>query len=249
MAQRPAPTAELLTIGSVLALLQPEYPDVTISKIRFLESAGLIEPIRTPSGYRKFAPRHVERLRYVLRMQRDYFLPLRVIGEHLEAMDRGMQPPDPLDSRPRIPEAVENGPVGIDVDLRTDGTDVRISREELAAESGFSIRELIAIEDAGFIRPLAEGRHYGADAATVVSLLAQLGRLGLDIRHLGPTRRAATQQCERVEALLLSARRDRQTPAGDDLRARARELASLQLKLQSALLAGLLSQLLDGTRT
>ncbi len=80
-------------------LLRPEFPDVTISKIRFLEEQGLIEPDRTPSGYRKFAHDDVERLRFVLAVQRDHYLPLRVIREHLDAVDRGLDPP-PLPGRP-----------------------------------------------------------------------------------------------------------------------------------------------------
>ena len=82
-----------LNIGQVLDLLRPDYPSVTIPKIRFLEDKGLIKPERTPSGYRKFCDDDVERLRYVLRMQRDHYLPLKVIGEHLDALDRGLAPP------------------------------------------------------------------------------------------------------------------------------------------------------------
>ncbi len=73
-----------LSIGDVLALLRQEFPDVTISKIRFLESQGLVNPERTPSGYRKFYEHDVERLRWVLRQQREHFLPLKVIKGRLE---------------------------------------------------------------------------------------------------------------------------------------------------------------------
>ena len=83
----------LLSIGEVLHLLKADFPDVSISKIRYLESEDLVQPQRTPSGYRKFTRADAERLRYVLRMQRDHYLPLRVIGEHLDAMDRGLEPP------------------------------------------------------------------------------------------------------------------------------------------------------------
>ncbi|CAM5646454.1 putative HTH-type transcriptional regulator [Streptomyces purpurascens] len=85
----PPRTVGLMSIGTVLNVLRDEFPEVTISKIRFLESEGLIEPQRTPSGYRKFSARDVERLGHVLRMQRDHYLPLKVIREHLEAMERG----------------------------------------------------------------------------------------------------------------------------------------------------------------
>ncbi|WP_324277702.1 MerR family transcriptional regulator [Blastococcus brunescens] len=84
-----------LTIGEVLAVLRDDFPDVTISKIRYLESEDLVHPQRTPSGYRKFSRADVSRLRYVLAAQRDQYLPLRVIKDHLEALDRGSRCPRP----------------------------------------------------------------------------------------------------------------------------------------------------------
>ena len=86
-----------MNIGQVLDQLRPDFPDVTIPKIRFLEAKGLVKPERTPPGYRKFSHDDVDRLRYVLRMQRDHYLPLKVIGEHLDAIDRGLEPP-PIDA-------------------------------------------------------------------------------------------------------------------------------------------------------
>jgi DNA-binding transcriptional MerR regulator len=83
-----------LSIGEVLGQLRPEFPDITISKIRFLEAEGLIHPERTPSGYRKFSSGDVARLRFVLAEQRDHYLPLRVIKDHLDAIDRGLEPPE-----------------------------------------------------------------------------------------------------------------------------------------------------------
>ena len=79
----------VMSIGEVLGLLRPEFPDITISKLRFLEAEGLVEPLRAPSGYRKYTPAHLERLRFVLAAQRDRYLPLRVIRAQLEAVDRG----------------------------------------------------------------------------------------------------------------------------------------------------------------
>ena len=96
-----------LSIGEVLAQLRPDFPEVSISKIRFLEAEGLIEPERTPSGYRKFSSRDIERLRYVLTSQREHYLPLKVIKEHLDAIDRGLEPP-PLTAAtgPQVPQVV-----------------------------------------------------------------------------------------------------------------------------------------------
>src|ERR1043166_4749788 len=83
------PSGAAVSIGDVLDQLRPEFADITISKIRFLESQGLIDPERTPSGYRKFSPSDIERLRYILREQREHFLPLKVIKERLDQLDRG----------------------------------------------------------------------------------------------------------------------------------------------------------------
>ena len=95
----------LLSIGEVLHLLRSDFPDVSISKIRYLESEDLVQPQRTPSGYRKFTRADAERLRYVLRMQRDHYLPLKVIREHLDAIDRGLQPA-PLSATDTAPRAL-----------------------------------------------------------------------------------------------------------------------------------------------
>ena len=100
------PERTLLGIGEVIQALRPDFPDVTISKIRFLESEGLVRPARTASGYRKFSPVDVERLRYVLRMQRDHYLPLKVIREHLDALDRGLEPPSPTGGEAKAPRAL-----------------------------------------------------------------------------------------------------------------------------------------------
>ena len=88
------------TIGQVMRLLTPEYPDLSISKIRYLESEGLLSPERAPSGYRKYSEDDIQRLRYILTCQRDRFLPLKVIRENLELIDRGKQPPSPSSSVP-----------------------------------------------------------------------------------------------------------------------------------------------------
>src|ERR1044071_6571158 len=96
----------LMSIGTVLNALRDEFPEVTISKIRFLESEGLVEPQRTPSGYRKFSPEDVDRLALVLRMQRDHYLPLKVIREYLDAMGRGEAVSLPTVGRQRDGEPV-----------------------------------------------------------------------------------------------------------------------------------------------
>jgi DNA-binding transcriptional MerR regulator len=107
----------VMSIGEVLSRLRPEFPDVTISKLRFLEAEGLVEPYRAPSGYRKYAPAHLERLRFILTAQRDRYLPLRVIREQIEALDRGERvlglpnpPPVPAVPSPAPPGPAEASP-------------------------------------------------------------------------------------------------------------------------------------------
>ena len=107
-ATEPASSSAAVSIGDVLDQLRPEFADITISKIRFLESQGLIDPERTPSGYRKFSPADIERLRFILREQREHFLPLKVIKERLDQLDRGetprtaaRSPPSPTATRRR----------------------------------------------------------------------------------------------------------------------------------------------------
>ncbi len=111
---RRPPAADLLTIGEVLGSLREDFPDITPSKVRFLEERGLVTPARTPSGYRKFAPAHVARLRLVLSLQRDHYLPLRVIGEHRAALDAGEAPPllpASAPAQPDSPQPVAHGPL------------------------------------------------------------------------------------------------------------------------------------------
>src|SRR6476619_3828123 len=92
-APRTVPKNQVRSIGQVLAALKGDFPDISISKIRFLETEGLVTPERAPSGYRRYVESDIERLRYVLTVQRDHYLPLKVIREHLTMIDRGEVPP------------------------------------------------------------------------------------------------------------------------------------------------------------
>ncbi|MGP4091116.1 transcriptional regulator FtsR, partial [Streptomyces sp. KR55] len=135
----------LMSIGTVLNVLREEFPEVTISKIRFLESEGLIEPQRTPSGYRKFSAADVERLGHVLRMQRDHYLPLKVIREYLDAMERGEEVRLPTLGRQRDGEAPPES--------SERPTAARIGRAELLAAAGIGEQELAEWESYGLITP------------------------------------------------------------------------------------------------
>ena len=216
----------LMSIGTVLNTLRDEFPEVTISKIRFLESEGLIEPQRTPSGYRKFSPADVERLGHVLRMQRDHYLPLKVIREHLEAMERGEAAPLPTVGRQRDGEVVLEPVEG--------PTAARIGRAELLAVAGIGEQELDEWESYGLIAPLPDGV-YDAEAVTVAGLVLELGRFGIEPRHLRAMKAAADREAGLVDQVVAPLKRHRNPQTRAHAEARTKELAGLTVKLHAAL--------------
>ncbi|MGW3464346.1 transcriptional regulator FtsR [Streptomyces olivaceoviridis] len=216
----------LMSIGTVLNVLRDEFPEVTISKIRFLESEGLIEPQRTPSGYRKFSAGDVERLGHVLRMQRDHYLPLKVIREHLDAMERGEAVPLPVVGRQRTAE---------DVPARVEGPTVaRIGRAELLAAADIDEDDLKEWESYGLIATLEDGA-YDAEAVTVASLIAELGRFGIEPRHLRVMKAAADREAGLVDQVVAPLKRHRNPQTRAHAEARTKELAALTVKLHAAL--------------
>ncbi|MFJ4820575.1 MerR family transcriptional regulator [Streptomyces sp. NPDC088801] len=216
----------LMSIGAVLNALRDEFPEVTISKIRFLESEGLIEPQRTPSGYRKFSAHDVERLGHVLRMQRDHYLPLKVIREHLEAMERGEALPLPVVGRQRDGEAAPEPPEG--------PAAARIRRAELLAAAGVDEQELKEWESYGLLTPLEDGA-YDAEAVTVALIVIELGRFGIEPRHLRVMKAAADREAGLVDQVVAPLRRHRNPQTRAHAEARAKELAGLTVKLHAAL--------------
>ncbi|MET9773053.1 MerR family transcriptional regulator [Streptomyces sp. NPDC006367] len=216
----------LMSIGSVLNTLRDEFPDITISKIRFLESEGLVEPRRTPAGYRKFSAHDVERLGQVLRMQRDHYLPLKVIREHLDAVERGEAVHLPSLGRQRDGEsgqAPDDGP-----------TAARIGRDELLAAAGIEEKELTEWESYGLVTPLADGS-YDAEAVTVASLVLQLGRFGIEPRHLRVMKAAADREAGLVDQVVAPLKRHRNPQTRAHAEDRTKELAGLAVKLHAAL--------------
>ncbi|MFI6033780.1 MerR family transcriptional regulator [Streptomyces sp. NPDC051315] len=215
-----------MSIGTVLNVLRDEFPDVTISKIRFLESEGLVEPQRTPSGYRKFSAEDVERLAHVLRMQRDHYLPLKVIREHLDAMERGEAVPLPTVGRQRDGETV--------AEPSDAPTVARIGRAELLAAAEIEERELEEWESYGLVVPLEDGV-YDAEAATVASLIAELGRFGIEPRHLRVMKAAADREAGLVDQVVAPLKRHRNPQTRAHAQARTKELADLTVRLHAAL--------------
>ncbi|MEI7031528.1 MerR family transcriptional regulator [Streptomyces pratensis] len=220
--------ARSMSIGTVLIQLRDEFPEVTISKIRFLEAEGLVEPQRTPSGYRKFSARDVERLAQVLRMQRDHYLPLKVIREHLDALARGEQPalPSPGGQRDLGEGAWENGPGAT--------TAARIGRSELLAAAEVDEDRLAEWESYGLVTPAPDGG-YDAETVTVAKLVADLGRFGLEPRHLRAMRASADREAGLVEQVVAPLRRHRNPQTRAHAETMANELAELSVRLHAAL--------------
>lgn len=217
-----------MSIGTVLLQLREEFPEVTISKIRFLEAEGLVEPQRTPAGYRKFLPADVERLAQVLRMQRDHYLPLKVIREHLDALARGEQV--------ALPTADGERGDGEDDALGLPGrpTAARIGRAELLVAAEVTESDLDAWESYGLVVPSPDGG-YDAEMVTVARLVAELGRFGLEPRHLRAMRAAADREAGLIEQVVAPLRRHRNPQTRAHAEATARELAELSVRLHSAL--------------
>ncbi len=230
------PARAYLSIGEVLARLRPEFPDVTISKIRFLESEGLVEPQRTSSGYRKFGHDEIQRLRYVLAAQRDRYLPLRVIKDHLDAMDRGLEPPEGPGESPRVPmTVVSSDGFPTAESFGRDGAELRLSRAELVEAAGIEDSELTALESYGLISRRTGSSHYDGDALVIAKTVADMSAFGLEPRHLRAFKSAADREVGLVEQVVAPMSNQR----NPDARARSeevvRELSALSVRLHAAL--------------
>lgn len=237
------PSRSLMSIGEVLAELRQDFPDVTISKIRFLESEGLVEPARTASGYRKFTSRDVERLRYVLSAQRDQYLPLRVIKEHLDAIDRGLEPSDLPGGRPQVPRAVVEGEhlpaLPAAGSFGRGSSEVKLSRSELINAAAIPAALLTQIEGFGLVaaRPSDDGSdaYYDGDALIVAKTIAEMSTYGLEPRHLRAFRTAAEREASLIEQVVSPMLRQRDPDARARAEEAAREMGALSVKLHTAL--------------
>jgi DNA-binding transcriptional MerR regulator len=216
------PARAYLGIGEVLAQLRAEFPDVSVSKIRFLETEGLIQPARSPSRYRKFAAADVERLRYILTAQRDQYLPLRVIKDQLDAAeeDHGSRRPGRypvLADRPAAP----------------------LTRRELLAATGLDEARLAELEDFGLVR--RSGRQYGPDALEATRAIVALDRYGVQARHLRVLRASAERETALIEQVVAPMLRQRSPGARDRAGRTAREIAAITLQLHAALIEAALA--------
>ncbi|BCK56468.1 MerR family transcriptional regulator [Nocardia wallacei] len=246
-----------MSIGSVLDLLRPDFPDITISKIRFLESEGLVSPERTPSGYRRFSVADVERLRFVLTAQRDQYLPLKVIKEQLEAIDSGAATLGVREARARaadgagaaapgrVPGAAPTsnltpprrlGVVPGEVspeELRFDH-EIRITRTDLLQQAGIDEKFLAELIRANLITPGAAG-FFDTEAVTLARTAKALSEFGLEARHLRAFKLAADREAAMVAQIAAPIAKGRDADARARAEETVRELAALSLTLHTSL--------------
>ncbi|WP_462417475.1 transcriptional regulator FtsR [Kytococcus sp. Marseille-QA3725] len=223
------------TIGQVVRALSEEFPDLTISKIRFLEGKGLINPERTPSGYRMFSDTQVDRLRFILTSQRDRFWPLRVIADALDQMDRGLAVDldAPAPGRPAPPPQgalpSASAPAVQAADFASSDESVRVSRSELCRSAGVEPSLLDDMSSFGLVHADRDGWYtsYDVEIARAVGTFAEFG---LEPRHLRMFRLTADREAALVQQTLTAFR-----PAPEERERRRGQLAAACLSLHVAL--------------
>jgi DNA-binding transcriptional MerR regulator len=253
------------SIGDVLNQLREEFPEITISKIRFLESQGLVDPERTPSGYRKFYPGDVERLRWILREQREHFLPLKVIKERLDEIDRDGGFAESPEAKAEKTEAVAQlfasartaggrsgaarGVADTVADSLADDDDTDafglenggaiLTRSELADLAGLDDAGLAELEAYGFLKPsvtTSDRALFDEDALNIARIAQAFLQFGIEPRHLRMYRAFVEREASLFEQVLLPYRRQRNPEAREREIETLGELAGLSRRLRTALL-------------
>jgi DNA-binding transcriptional MerR regulator len=179
-----------------MAILHTEFPEISISKIRFLEAEGLITPQRAPSGYRRYTESDVERLRYVLSVQREHYLPLKVIREHLEQIDRGQTQ---LGLTQGAALGAGSPTVAQSQNSVTAKQPIRLTRQELLDASGLTEAALSELERTQILHTRRGTAHYGRDALTLAIAARRLAEYGIDGRHLRAFKLSADREVGLVE--------------------------------------------------
>ena len=189
------------TIGQVLDAIRGEFPDISVSKLRYLESEGLISPERDhPSGYRRFQQQDVDRLLFVLRAQRDRYLPLKVIREQLDALDRGEPIPENAEAPPPVDQTPPPPPA-------TSQKNQLFTRRQLMAESGLGEAAMIELEHLKLVSHRKGTQVYGRESLGVAMAAKRLADVGVDVRQLRAIQQAATMEAALVEQVLSQFRR------------------------------------------
>ncbi|GAA3532766.1 MerR family transcriptional regulator [Aeromicrobium panaciterrae] len=228
------PLSELrLGIGKVIEELSAEFPALSQSKIRYLEDQGLLEPERTPAGYRKYAYSDVERLRFVLHAQEQLFWPLSHIRRVLDDMDRGVVPDTTLSSTTKVPylSLAEDGLPTAET-FEAPQSNVRLSRAELLDSAGIDDKTLDAIEEFELIKRRPSQTYYDGEALSIAAIVGELAQLGLEPRHLRIFRAAADREISLFEQVVTPRARSLDKEATDKTIA---SLAALSVRLQTVL--------------
>lgn len=218
--------SQLLSIGQVLARLNPEFPDLSPSKLRFLEERRLISPQRTESGYRKFSAADVERVRLVLSMQRDYYLPLKVIRSYLDDLDAGRDPVLPGGTPVTAPTMLPTGR--------------RYTRDDLVREAGANA---MLLSDAIGASLIVAADSYGEDALAVLKALVELQRSGIEPRHLRGYRASAERELGLIESALVPVTRRKDAASRAKAAELAREIAGQLEVVRASLIRGALARM------
>src|SRR3990170_440246 len=196
------PTRNYQSIGEVLVSVKAEFPDITISKIRFLESEGLIEPERTPSGYRKFYDKDVARLKHILRLQRDEYLPLKVIKDRLLTQEAGpgTMAGDGAAAEPDVDDGLAEPPTGL-----------QMSIEEMSTATGVDKERIKELESFGLISSHGpdSAKYYNGDDYIVLSILKDFFKYGVEPRHLTMYRHFADREATFFESIIMPQLRQR----------------------------------------
>ena len=209
---------QLLSIGQVLAKLTPEFSDLSPSKLRFLEDRELVSPGRTPAGYRTYSSSDVDRLRFVLTVQRDHYLPLRVIKQYLDELDEGKSPV--------LPHA---GPVTGSVKVIDSQ---RLTKQELLDQTGALASVLEGAITAGLIEPK---RIYSEHDAVVLKSILDASKFGLEPRHLRGMRLAVDREVGLVSQAVSASRSASKKMSKDEFRDKGRELSDILSTLRQVL--------------
>jgi DNA-binding transcriptional MerR regulator len=236
-----------MSIGAVLDLLRPDFPDVTISKIRFLEAEGLVTPERSPSGYRRFTAYDCARLRFILTAQRDQYLPLKVIKAQLDAQQDG-ELPEQRSAYP-VPRLVTVPDHGADREVTRDAgvgmpAQVRLSREDLLSRSGVPEDLISALCRSGIITT-GPGGLFDEHSVVIAQCAAALGEYGVEPRHLRAFRSAADRQSDLVAQIAGPVGKAGRTGARDRADDLAREVAALAITLHTSLIKSAVRDVLD----
>ncbi|MDF3339844.1 MerR family transcriptional regulator [Mycolicibacterium septicum] len=238
-----------MSIGAVLDLLRGDFPDISISKIRFLEAEGLVTPQRTASGYRRFTAYDCARLRFILTAQRDQYLPLKVIKAQLDAQPDGELPQaGSTYGVPRLVPVSEGGGDGT-----ADGAagvsavappQVRLSREDLLARSGIDDETLGALVRNGIITAGPAGL-FDEHSVVIAQCARALGDYGVEPRHLRAFRSAADRQSDLIAQIAGPVGKAGKAGARDRADDLAREVAALAITLHTSLIKSAVRDVLD----